>query len=488
MMKLAGRLKPSPRFIMLAVFGGTSGLNYAFALWMGWLLSPGDFGLLAFTQTLLLIGAMVTNYALGMSLIRAIVKAEGPQERDTFVRGTLLANFALAAAIGIVLIILFAAGPLRDGFEGWSVTIIVALCFPFISLINTIGSCAEGSGRWGLLAALVFVEMLCKTLSGVALVLIGFGAVGAIAGFLIGAVCAASFGFYLLTRGIGVRLRGSSRMPDIRAAIAIFGTMVGLAMLLHVDLAGLKLLADERAIVGYYQAGLVLAAAPYYLVLAAVMPVLFVQLARHENAPATQRTLGETLGITAALILPFEVVLMAFPKQALVTFFPDAYAAGAPALRILAIANAMLILTAIFSTTFQAIGRAKIPALILLVVTVVESFALWVVVPTEQALGAAWVFAAAAFLALSGLVTVYLWESGLACLWQAASWGVRYVLSGAVGLAAGSVALELGAAAAVVVGAMCYLLAAVLLRIVRPLAILPGGKAPLAEPISLVKE
>lgn len=473
-MTLAGRLKPSPRLLLLLAFGGTSALNYAFGLAMGWLLGPGDYGLLAFAQTLLLIGGMVTNYAFSLSLARSVVKAKGPAERDALVRGTLLANLAISVAIAAVLVALFAAGPLRDGFERWPVALVVALCFPFISVINTVGGCVEGSGRWGLLAALVLAEMLCKTLGGAGLALLGFGALGAISGFLIGGVCASALGLLLLARGVGVRLRGRPGLPDVRAAVALFGTMFGLSMLLNLDLSGLKLLADERATVGFYQAGLVLAAAPYYLVLAAIMPVLFVQLARHDSIPATRERLGEALALTAALILPFELLLMVFPGEALTLLFPDVYAAGAPFLGLLAVGNALLILTAILSTAFQAVGRARVPALILLAVTLAEPLALWAVVPGWQAAGAAWVFVGAASLALLGLTAAYARDAGAASVLRAAPWTARYLVAVGSGLLAGRAALGAGVVAAVVAGGLVYLLAAAALRVVRPPGALAG--------------
>jgi O-antigen/teichoic acid export membrane protein len=256
-------------------------------------------------------------------------------------------------------------------------------------------------------------------------------------------------------------------------------------MLLSLDLAGLKLLAHDRELVGYYQAGVVLSNAPYYLVASAIMPVLFVQLARHENVFATQKALGEALGLTAALVLPFEIALMAFPDQALATFFPEVYASGAPALRILAIGNALLILVAIFSTAFQAVGRARVPALILLAVTLAEPFALWATVPSGRALGAAWVFVAAAFLAFSLLVAAYLRETRVACLRQVAPWLIRYVLAVGAGIAGGSLVLDLGTNLAVAVGGVCYLVVATLLRIVRPLAWLPGKGPALRKLASL---
>jgi O-antigen/teichoic acid export membrane protein len=460
----AGRYKPSPRLIMVSMVGGTSLLNYAFALVMGWLLDPGDYGLLAFAQSLLLVGGLVLHSGFSWSLARAVVKADGPRERDALVRGTLLANLALAAAMGMALLALFAVGPLRGGFEQWSVVVVVALCLPFISLVATASKCAQGSERFGIVASLGLTEMSCKTLSGAALALLGFGASGAIVGFLVGAVCAAALGFRQLVRGIGIRLRGSLKLPAVRTSAAMFGALLGLSMLLNLDLAGLKLLSPERALVGYYQAGLVLSNAPYYVAVATLLPVLYVEL-----------------GLTATLFLPFEIVLMTFPRQALLTFFPDVYAAGAPALRLLAIGNTLLILAAIFTTTFQAVGRAKVPALILLAVTLAEPFALWAAVPSGQALGAAWVFVAVAFLALFCLVAVYLQESSAACLPRVAPWVIKYVLAVGAGLAAGRLVLDLGAVPAVAMGGVCYLVVATLLRIIRPLAMLLRGGASLRK-------
>jgi O-antigen/teichoic acid export membrane protein len=260
------------------------------------------------------------------------------------------------------------------------------------------------------------------------------------------------------------------------------GALLGLSMLLSLDLAGLKLLAHERALVGQYQAGLMLSNAPYYVAVATLLPVLFVQLARYENISATQNMLGQTLGLTAALFVPFEIVLIALPRQALVTFFPDVYASGAPTLRILAVGNILLILAAIFTTTFQAVGRAKVPALILLAVTLAEPFALWAAVPAGQALGAAWVFVAAAFLALFCLVAVYLQESSAACLRRVAPWVIKYVLAVGVGLVAGRLVFDWGPVPAVAIGGVCYLVVATLLRVIRPLAMLPGRGISLRKP------
>ena len=148
-----GRHTPSPRLIRLGAFAGTSALNYAFALAMGWLLEPGEYGLLTFTQMLSLLGGMVMGSAFAFSLARAVVRRT-ERERDALVRGTLLANLVPALAMNAVFLALFAAGPLRKAFERWFVVAVVALCFPLIPLIHTMTGFSEGFGRFDVSASL----------------------------------------------------------------------------------------------------------------------------------------------------------------------------------------------------------------------------------------------------------------------------------------------------------------------------------------------
>ena len=464
--------KVPPRLVMLSAFGGTSVLNYAFGLIMGWLLLPGDFGWLAFAQTILLISGLMLQSGFSWSLARAVANAEGGR-RDALVRGTLLANCSFAVALGAVVVASFALGPLRVGLETWTVTALVALSFPFISLAAVARGCAQGSERFGIVASLQVTEIFCKVVSGIALVLLGFGVVGAICGFLIGAFLAAALGVYHLLVRLRVRLwdssHGGMELPTLRVAGPMFGALLGLSLLLNLDLIALKLLSEERALTGYYQAGLVLANAPYYLVMSALVPVLFVQLARLTEVPATARALGDTLSLTLVLVAPMEFVLVLIPERALLVLLPDAYAVGAEALRILAVGNLLLILVAIFSATFQAIGRARVAALVLLVTAALEPFALWAVVPRGGAVGAASVFALASAIALLCLAATYAREAGAERLRSCTSWLYRYVAAAGVGVACGTGALLLGGGSifAVVVGGVCYLFAVVLLRLIR---------------------
>jgi O-antigen/teichoic acid export membrane protein len=461
------RFVVTPRFIMLVAFGGTSLLNYAFGLIMGWLLLPGDFGWLAFAQTMLLVAGLVLQSGLSLALARAVATSDD-YRRDALVRGALVANLLLATAMGLVVVALYVLGPLRPGLETGTVAVLVALSFPFISLAATARGGVQGSERFGMVASLQFIEISGKVLAGTALVLLGFGVAGAVAGFLIGGCVATALGLYYLVCGLGVRLRGPLELPLLRVVAPMFGALLGLSLLLNLDFVALKLLSGERALAGYYQAGIVLANAPYYLVMAALIPILFVQLARFDDVAATPKTVGETLRLTIALVLPIEFLLMIFPHTTLSVLFPSAYASGAPILRLLAIGNALLMLVGILSATFQAIGRAKVPALILLVVAFVEPIVLWVVVPTQEAQGAALVFIGASATALLWLGAVYLREIDTDAVKQASSWFCRYVAALGIGVIAGYAASNAGLGVELVVGigTVCYLGAALALRVV----------------------
>ena len=353
---------------------------------------------------------------------------------------------------------------------------LVALSFPFISLAATARGAVQGCERFGMVASLQFVEISCKVLGGTALVLLGFGVAGAVAGFLIGGIAAAALGLYYTIYGLGVRVRGALELPALNLVAPMFGALLGLSLLLNLDLISLKLLSGGRALVGYYQAGIVLANAPYFLVMAALVPILFVRLARFDSLAPTRKMVGETLSMIVVFVLPIEFVLMVFPHEMLGMLFPSSYAPGAPSMRLLAIGNTLLIFVGILSATFQAIGRARVPALTLLLVALVEPIVLWLVVPTQAALGAASVFIGASATALLCLGAVYLRGVGTSAVRQPLFWLFRYAAALGIGAAAGYAVLGagLGNLVALVVGGICYLGAVLTLRLVN--LPLPNGR------------
>lgn len=420
------------RMIMLGSFAWMSIVNYGFGLAMGWLLVPGDFGLLAFVQTLLTITGLILNSGFAWSLTAALVGAERSR-RAVLVRGASGANLLLALVIGALIVLLFALGPLRSGLETWTITALVVGTLPLLASVAIARATMQGAERFGLLALIWAVETVAKAATGTGLVLAGLGVVGAIVGFFVGALVAAGLALVLLARTLEIRPWGAVERPALRAARDMFGALLGMALLLNLDLVALKLFAaDDRALVGYYQAGIVLANMPYYLT-TALIPVLFTQIARLRQAAQTEAVVGEALRLALVVILPLEIGLLIAPETILGLLFPAAYQASAATLSILALGNSALILVAILSAAFQATGAASVPARSLLAIVAVEIAALWMVVPIWQAVGAATCFLVAALGALLVLGGAYARVLGPRILQSVATWLTRYAAALAVG-------------------------------------------------------
>lgn len=451
----------SPRLIMFLSFAGMSIVNYAFGLAAGWLLMPGDFGLLAFAQTILTISGLVLNAGFTWSLTAALVEVDHSR-RTALIRGTAIANLLLSVAMSLVILLLFAWGPLRSGLETWWIAGLVSLSLPCISLIATTRGALQGGAHFSTLALLLVVEVIGKASSGVLLILLGVGTIGAIAGFLIGAAVAAILSVTLLVRMFGIDLLGPVQRPSLRISGELFGALLGMALLLNLDILALKLFSgSDRAVTGYYQAAIVLANTPYYLT-SAMIPILFTRVARVKAIEKTGLVVEEAFRFAMLFLFPAEALLVLIPNTILGLLFPEAYTAGAATLRILAIGNCGIILVVILSATFQATGNARVPASILLAIVTSEALALYALVPVWHAIGAALLFLAATITALLCLGTSYLRCLGYQRVYDISIWLLKYVIALTVGCIAIIMLLNftLSLVLALGLGGVSYLLVA----------------------------
>lgn len=406
---LAGqRLKQiPPRFIMVGAFANTSVINYAFGLVTGWLLLPGDFGLLAFAQTIILIAGLLLNSGVSTALAESLVHSD-KSRHASLIRGAFLANLLIALLLSLVIELFFAVGLLQQGFETSGISWLVIGTFPLLSFVAVAKAAFQGTGRFAALAFMQVVEVLGKFAAGIAFILGGLQAAGAIAGFIVGALIATMTGLALLRQENSIFPWGRVEWLSWKAAGGMFGGLLGLALLLNMDILALKLLTPtNRAVTGQYQAGIILANTPYFLA-SALCPILFTQAAHLKKLNLTGPAVGEIMRLVALFLIPIEAVLLFEPARIMALFFPPAYLEGAATLSILALANSAVILVAVFTTVFQAVGRARIPAFILLVASMIEALAHLVIVPRWGAAGAASVFLAIALVDMLLLGGIYL--------------------------------------------------------------------------------
>jgi O-antigen/teichoic acid export membrane protein len=454
---------------MLVSFGAISVINYGFSLAMGWLLAPGDFGLLAFVQSIFLLGGLILQSGIAWTLSRSIVRSD-VDDRNALIRGSLLANLVMSLAMTLALVVLFVAGPLHPGFESWGMLVIAVVALNFVAIVTIVRGAAQGIENFAVMAGVQVLEVAVKAGSGILLVLLGFGVLGAVFGLVIGGIVAAVVGSLYLIRHFEMNMLGPVVFPSLRVTAPMFGALLGLALLLNEDLLAVKLLLlHDRAATGYYQSALVLANLPYFLASSALVPILFTHLSRFETFVETRESVGETIATALIFIVPLEFVLFTAPVFSLTSVFPSSYAPGSTALRFLAIGNALLIIGAILSAAFQAVGRARVPAHTFLTVTVVEAFILAYTVPHFGIVGAAATFASASVAQVVILVLMYIRSTGLDTLTNGLRWALRYGLGVGFAFSVGfALATSVPLLLAVIVALAIYALAMIGLKLIPP--------------------
>lgn len=460
---------PNPS--LLVAFTCTSIINYSFGLTAAWFLLPGDFGLLAFAQTVLLIGGLILESGIPWSLVKSL-RETSDRDRPALILGAITANCLLALVISFLILVLFGLGYLGTALETWTIAGSVALAFPFIALACVARGAAQGMENFLALGILQLLEVATKAAIGTLLMILGWGATGAVAGALVGAVLAAGFGLWRLHKSSGICLRGRARVLPVRSTSPLFAGLIGLVLILNLDLIGVKIFATEqRDLAGYYQAALMLASAPYYLVAASMIPVLFTRLPGAKSVEDARVLLGEVIRSAAALVVPLELVFAVAPELVLSRLFPEGYIVAAPLLRLLAVGKGLVIFVAIMSSALQAIGLARTAARILLTIALGESVVLSIMVPSGPSTAAASVAVVCALTALIGLSLACLNTLRITTLRDLALWWVmRYTAALLLATAGGTVMAVITGAAdmavAVAVAVLCYMAAAVAFRLI----------------------
>jgi O-antigen/teichoic acid export membrane protein len=241
------------------------------------------------------------------------------------------------------------------------------------------------------------------------------------AGFALGTAVALVHSLWVTRATRLWRGEGWTDRQVVTTTLPLFVGLLGTALMLNLDILGLKLLAlpgmgDELA--GFYQAAVILARTPVFVAQSLTL-VLFSYVAgsKGETSARPEEMLrqGSTTGDSrlgyvwdavrawVRLLLPAGLVLMLAPRAALSLFFPLQYQAAAPALRVAAAGGVFLALVTMLTGVLQAAGDRRRPAIAAALATLTQVVVLVWLVPVWGALGAAASLLAAGGVALIGL-------------------------------------------------------------------------------------
>ncbi len=421
--------------IFIAAFIATSVLNYAFGVALSWLLSPAQFGVLGVAQSLLLLTALLVGSGFAW-VVAGDVAASGVTDktRRRF-RTAWTANVALGLFLAGGLWAAYAAGWLPLGPLYRTVMPLVGLTTVLLAARSVVNGAARGLYRFGPVAVNLVGEVAIKAGAGLALIAVGAGVTGVMAGFALGAAAALAHSLWIIRPARLWHGRGWSDGQVLIVTVPLFLGVLGPALMLNLDILGLKLLApagqgDE--LTGFYQAVVILARTPIFVAQSLTL-VLFSYVAGMSGGDKETggrgdketRSREDTLLVSPSplrpisfytrtavrvwikLFLPAGLALALAPQAALSLFFPAQYQAAAPALRIAAGGGTLLALVTLFTGVAQAAGDRRRPAVAAGLAVIAQVLTLTWLVPGWGALGAALSLFVASSVALIGLAPAF---------------------------------------------------------------------------------
>ncbi len=405
--------------LMIAAFFGMAVLNYAFSVALGWLLPPEQFGQVGVAQSLLLLTALVVGSGFTWTAAYDVAALGITDETRRRFRVAWAANTVLGLLLAGGLWAAYALGWLPLGPAYRAVVPLVGLTTILLAARSVVNGAARGLYRFGPVALNLAGEVAVKVGAGLALVAIGAGVVGVMAGFAAGAAAALLHSLWIVRPA---RLWRGQRWLDRRVVTAtapFFVGVLGPALMLNLDVLGLKLLApagqgDELA--GLYQAAVILARTPVFIAQSLAL-VLFSYAAGtiRENgqlpsfAPHTpgRAYVRTAVRAWAGLLLPAGLALVLAPRAVLALFFPAHYQMAASALRVAAGGGVLLALVTLLNGVSQAAGDRRRPAVAAGLAVIVQVGILVWLVPDWGILGAALSLLAAGSVALLGLLPTF---------------------------------------------------------------------------------
>jgi O-antigen/teichoic acid export membrane protein len=391
---------------LLASFGLMAVLNYAFAVTISWLLPVAQYGAVGVGQAVLVMGATIVEAGFPWALARALAQARSREEQAGAFRAAFVGNSILGLGVSLLVAAVAISGIVQPMEIYTPILLITAASIAVLTPNSVLAGALQGRLLQRQLAVVRVTEVTVKMCVGIVLVLVGFGAVGAIAGFLAGAIGATILAATFL-RGFPMSIRGGWRDRGVLSAAGpLFVTMVGFALLSQVDLLTLKAFSPSASadfMTGQYQVAVILGRIPFFAGLA-LFGAVFPHVSRSAGRSSESHAYAAlAFKYTMLFLLPLGLMLAVVPDELIRLLFSARYDASSGALAVVAVAMCILTLGFGCATLLQARGRHTLPALTLAVAVPLQIATAAVAVPAFGMNGAAGALGLASALVLAVL-------------------------------------------------------------------------------------
>jgi len=353
----------------------TMALGYFLRLFLTRALTIEEYGLLYAVVTFVNFFALFRDLGLNQALVKFIpewrVKRQAGKIRSAILWVVKLQTIIAGAAAAII----FLAAPwLAEVYfhtpEASTLIQIMAVAF-FVWVFGYIfQSSLQGLQRIKAFSFLQPLNNLFPFVFTVTFVFVGFGLVGAISSYLASAIVFAIISLLLIVRVLPVRERKLERHDKVALTRFALPVMLGF-------IGGLVLGSTDTIVLTYFRSltevGLYQAALPTSMILwsvaTAIGIVLFPMVSEmwaRKDRKALSIGVSLLLKFSFILVLPFALLMVAWPEFVLSLLFGGAYTAGAAALQILALAAIACTLWQICAVVLSGIGRPGLVTKIML--------------------------------------------------------------------------------------------------------------------------
>lgn len=420
--------------LFISTFVLTAVLNYAFGVALSWFFSPEQYGVLGVAQSLLLLSALAVGSGFAWTTASDLAANGVSVETRRRYQTAMVANVVLAGLLSAGFWLAYISGWIPLGPAYRTIVPLAGLTTVILAARSVANGAARGLYHFKPVAINLTGEVVVKILFGLGLVAAGFGVSGVMAAFVLGAAGSLIHSLWILSKAgftrnletpvqvnnAGEKNQKTGRFLNhglglpawfdrslIPATIPLFLGMLGPALILNLDILGLKMLAPSGRgdlLAGYYQAAVILARTPVFIAQSLTM-VLFSYVAKASTSEQQQtgRFVLTSLKSWGRLLLPMSLALILAPQAALALLFPVEYQQGVTPLRLAAAGGALLSLVTLLNGVYQAAGDRRRPALIATIALIVQVAILILFTSRWDTSAAAFSLLAAGLTAVAGL-------------------------------------------------------------------------------------
>ena len=242
--------------IIITAFIVTSVINYGFSVALSWFFSPAQFGMLGVAQSLLLTLGLTVGSGFAWLIAHEVATSGVTDETLRNFRTALVANCILGFMLMLGLWFAYLSKLLPLGSEYHLVIPLVGLATLLLAFRAVLNGAMRGLYQFGPLSVNLVGEAIAKAAIGLILVKAGFGVAGVMIGFVCGAGAGLLHSLWIIRPSKFWRGKGWFDIKVVPAALPLFLGMLGPALMMNLDLLGLRILAPAsqgNELAGHYQ-------------------------------------------------------------------------------------------------------------------------------------------------------------------------------------------------------------------------------------------